>query len=257
MGGPVIVIPARWASTRFPGKPLAKIGGRSLLSRTVSAARAVAGADRLLVATDDTRIAEEAEAAGADWVMTSGECRNGTERVAEAVERLDDAPDIIVNLQGDAPLTPPWFIEALIAAMTGDATAEVATPVLRMTPEGLAHLHADRAAGRAGATTVVADARGNALYFSKEILPHGGGTRAPVLHHVGVYAYRRDALLRYPGLPPGNAETAEGLEQLRFLEHGTSIACIEVEARGLDFWEVNQPDDVARVEAILKAEALS
>lgn len=251
MADPIIVIPARWASSRFPGKPLARLGGHTLLARTIAAGREVNGAGRLIVATDDTRIALEAEAAGAEWVMTSPACANGTERVAEAVAALGDAHEIVVNLQGDAPLTPPWFIEALVAAMRADPAIAVATPVLPTPPDHLARLRADRAAGRTGATTAVVRADGNALYFSREVLPHGG---AAVLHHVGVYAYRRDALLAYPRLPEGEAERAEGLEQLRFLEHGVNVACIEVNARGRDFWEVNHPEDIARVEAILLAE---
>lgn len=245
----VIVIPARWASERFAGKPLAMVGGQTLLSRTIAAGRAVAGATALVVATDDDRIAAEARASGAEVAMTSTDCRNGTERVAEAVRH--GSPDIVVNLQGDAPLTPPWYIEALVDAMRSDPSIAVATPVLATEAAHLARLRADRAAGRPGATTVVTDAFGRALYFSKEVLPFGGGATAPVLHHVGVYAYRRDALLGYPDLPAGAAEFAEGLEQLRFLEHGISIACIEVDARGRDFWEVNHPEDIPVVEAIL------
>ncbi len=254
MAGTIIVIPARWASRRYPGKPLARIAGRSLLHRTIDAGRAIGSGARLLVATDDDRVAEEAAAAGAEVVITSPDCANGTERVAEAVAGLADATDIVVNLQGDAPLTPPWFIEALIAAMAASNDMAVATPVLRTDPGHLARLRADRAAGRVGATTVVTDARGAALYFSKEIIPHGGGKEVPVLHHVGVYAYRREALLKYPDLPMGQAERAEGLEQLRFLEHGIPVACVEVDAAGRDFWEVNHPEDVALVEAILKRE---
>lgn len=256
----VIVIPARWASARFPGKPLVSLkgaGGKetSLIARTVSAGLAVSGVSRLVVATDDTRIAEEAQSAGAEAVMTDEAARNGTERVADAIERLGVTPDVVINLQGDAPLTPPWYIDALVAAMS-DPDVEVATPVLATAPDHLDRLRADRQAGRVGATTAVCDARGRALYFSKEILPFGGGSAAPVFHHVGVYAYRPSALSKYVSLAPGIAEQAEGLEQLRFLEHCIPIACVEVDARGRAFWEVNTPEDVARVEAIMKAEGI-
>lgn len=209
---------------------------------------------RVLVATDDERIAAVAEAAGADRVMTSSGCVNGTERVAEAVAGLGEAPGIVVNLQGDAPLTPPWFIASLIEAMTADPSIEVATPVLTATAGQLARFRADRAAGRVGATTAITDSKGRALYFSKEVLPFGADESTPVLYHVGVYAYRPAALRRFAGLPPGRAERAEGLEQLRFLEHGIGVNCVEVETHGRDFWEVNSPEDIPRVEAILTAE---
>ena len=250
----ILVIPARWASERFPGKPLARIAGRSLLSRTVAAGRAAMDGGRVLVATDDARIAAEAEAAGADRMMTSPDCANGTERVAEAVAGLGEAPGIVVNLQGDAPLTPPWFIAALVKAMNADPTIEVATPVLTATASQLARFRADRAAGRVGATTAVTDSKGRALYFSKEVLPFGADETTPVLYHVGVYAYRPTALSRFAALACGRAERAEGLEQLRFLENGIGVRCIEVEARGRDFWEVNSPGDIPLVEAILAAE---
>ncbi len=257
----VIIIPARWASVRFPGKPLVGLKGangveKTLISRTVEAGQAVQNAARLLVATDDGRIAEEASVAGAEAIMTDPAAANGTERVADAISRLGISPDVVINLQGDAPLTPPWFIEALIEAMM-DQSVEVATPVLATEPDHLDRLRADRQAGRVGATTAVRDARGQALYFSREVLPFGGGKDAPVLHHVGVYAYRPSALAAYVALPPGVAELAEGLEQLRFLENGMPITCVEVEARGRAFWEVNTPEDVQRVEGILKSEGIA
>ena len=120
--------------------------------------------------------------------------------------------------------------------------------MLRAAPEAAAALRADRAAGRVGATTAVARPDGTALYFSKEVLPHGDG---PIWHHVGVYAYTPEALRAYAGWPMGDLERAEGLEQLRFLERGAAVACVAVEARGRPFWEVNHPGDVPRVEAIL------
>lgn len=258
--GNVIVIPARWGSSRFPGKPLADLRGASglvktLIARTIEAGQAVSSVARCLVATDDDRIAAEATRHGAEVVMTNTLALNGTERVADAIARLGIAPGVVVNLQGDAPLTPPWFIEALIGAMD-DPDVAVATPVLPTEPDHLDRLRADRQAGRVGATTAVCAVDGKALYFSKEVLPFGGGRKKPVLHHVGVYAYRPAALAQYVRLPPGQAELAEGLEQLRFMEHGIPVQCVEVDARGREFWEVNTPEDVRRIEAILKAEGI-
>lgn len=256
-----IVIPARYASSRFPGKPLVALRGatgeaRSLIRRSWDAACAVAGVDRVVVATDDARIADEAEGFGAEVVMTSERCRNGTERCAEVLDRLSPRPELVINLQGDAPLTPPWFVEELIAAMQERSEIGVATPVLRCDLDAYESFLADRRAGRVGGTTAVFDATGRALYFSKEVIPYTdpGSVReedVPVFHHVGVYAYRPEPLAAYSGLDEGMLEKREGLEQLRFLEHGIDVHCIEVHARGARFWELNNPEDVPRIESVL------
>lgn len=259
----LLVIPARYASTRYPGKPLVGLRGasgqtQSLIERSWRAAVAVGGVDRVVVATDDDRIREAAEGFGADVVMTSDTCRNGTERCAEAHERLGGGFDIVVNLQGDAPLTPAWFIEDLVAGLRARPGAEVATPVLRCDGAALNGLLDDRRAGRVGGTTAVFGADHTALYFSKEVIPFTTETYAPeaptpVFHHVGVYAYRPGALAAYPGWEPGMLEALEGLEQLRFLERGRSVLCVEVESRGRQFWELNNPSDVPRIEAMMAA----
>ncbi|SDD97638.1 3-deoxy-manno-octulosonate cytidylyltransferase (CMP-KDO synthetase) [Paracoccus isoporae] len=257
----VIVIPARFASSRYPGKPLAMLRGAtgrtaSLIERSWNAAQAVAGVDRVVVATDDRRISDAAGAFGAEVVMTSPDCRNGTERCAEAVAHLGIAPEIVVNLQGDAPLTPAWFIEDLVAGLRKTPEAELATPVLRCSGRMRADLLADRVAGRVGGTTAVFGAAMQGLYFSKEVIPYAARDYAPdeptpVFHHVGVYAYRPEALQAYPGWPEGRLEMLEGLEQLRFLENGRHVLCVEVEARGRQFWELNNPEDIPRIEAML------
>ncbi|OAN80082.1 3-deoxy-manno-octulosonate cytidylyltransferase [Jannaschia sp. EhC01] len=260
------VIPARYASTRYPGKPLAMLTGAtgesvSLIERSWRAAQGVSGLDSVYVATDDDRIADAARAFGAEVLMTSSEARNGTERCAEALEILSSQEggdvEMIVNLQGDAPLTPPWFLEKLVEGLRGDAQAAIATPILRCDGETLAALKADRAAGRVGGTTAVADSKMRALYFSKEVVPFTSGAYAPdaatpVFHHVGVYAYRPWALRAYPHWSVGPLETLEGLEQLRFLEAGHPVLCVEVEARGAKFWELNNPEDIPRIEAMLQ-----
>ena len=263
MADVVIFIPARWASSRFPGKPLAPLKGatgiaKSLIERSWEAAQTVAGVDAVYVATDDDRIAEAARGFGADVAMTAESCRNGTERCWDAVERLRaegrPEPEIVVNLQGDAPLTPPWFVEALIAAMKAAPEVAVATPAVRCDGAARARFLEDRAAGLVGGTTVVRNAVGDALYFSKEVLPFCDGAFAPeaatpVLHHVGLYAYRPSALARYASWAPSELEALEGLEQLRFLDHGAPVRVVEVEARGRVFWELNNPIDTGRVEA--------
>jgi len=255
----LIAIPARYASTRYPGKPLVTLKGpdgeKTLIRRSWEAAMEVQGVDRVVVATDDARIADHASGFGAEVVMTSQGARNGTERCAEVAVKLPGY-DLIVNLQGDAPLTPAWFVEHLVAGMTADPGADIATPVLRCDGRAVAGFLADRRAGRVGGTTAVFGDRGRALYFSKEVIPYTGRDYAPdeptpVFHHVGVYAYRPAALAAYPSWPIGPLETLEGLEQLRFLEQGRPVLCVEVEARGRQFWELNNPSDVAIIEAML------
>lgn len=256
-----IIIPARYASSRYPGKPLALLNGRdgvakSLVQRSWEAAIAVQGIDSVHVATDDARIADAVLGFGGQVILTSTTCRNGTERCAEALASLDPATEIVVNLQGDAPLTPAWFIESLVAGLRA-SDADVATPVLRCDAETVAMFREDRRAGRVGGTTAVFDRSGRALYFSKEVLPYVPDSfdattqPVPVFHHVGAYAYRPAALRRYIDLPEGQLEALEGLEQLRFLENGMTVQCCEVEARGRVFWELNNPVDVARLEKVL------
>lgn len=257
----LIVIPARYASTRYPGKPLAELKGatgevKSLIRRSWEAACEVKGVDRVVVATDDDRIKVASEAFGAEVVMTSPDCANGTERCAEAFDVLGGGYEIVVNLQGDAPLTPAWFVEDLVDGLRRDPMAEVATPVLRCDGRALNGFWEDRKAGRVGGTTAVFTKDRHALYFSKEVVPFTDATFAdedetPVFHHVGVYAYRPSALGAYPRWESGPLEQLEGLEQLRFMEHGRQVLCVEVEARGRQFWELNNPEDVPRIEAMM------
>ena len=261
----VIVVPARYASTRFPGKPLALLKGASGLSKTLiqrswEAAIAVPEALRVIVATDDVRIADVARGFGAEVAMTPESSRNGTERCAAALDVAGDA-DIIVNLQGDAPLTPAPFVSALLAAMRADPSVEVATPVLRVTPAIHRRLLVDQREGRVGGTTAAIGANGDALYFSKSVIPHVaasavGDTSLPVFLHIGVYAYTRAALKAYAALPPTPLETLEGLEQLRFIEHGKSVRVVEVAAPGYDIWELNNPEDVGPIETAFRARGL-
>ncbi len=257
----VILIPARYASTRYPGKPLVQLRQpdgttKSLIQMSWDAAQAVVGVDAVHVVTDDARIQAAAEAFGASVIMTPSSCENGTARCAAALEAATLDADLVVNLQGDAPLTPAWFVEDLIAAMKADPEAQVATPVLQCDPVTYGHFVEDRKAGRVGGTTAVFNAKKHALYFSKEVLPYIDPGKVPdadipVYHHVGVYAYRPDALRAYGSWPECDLEQREGLEQLRFLFNGTPVACVEVEGRGRVFWELNNPEDVDRIESVL------
>ncbi|PJE28991.1 3-deoxy-manno-octulosonate cytidylyltransferase (CMP-KDO synthetase) [Pseudooceanicola antarcticus] len=260
----VIFIPARYASTRYPGKPLVTLNlpdgkVKSLIQMSWEAASSISGVDAVYVATDDDRIAEASRAFGADVVMTSEDCANGTERCADALARAGVEADLVVNFQGDAPLTPAWFVEELIAAMEADPSIPMATPVLRCDPQTCANFVDDRKNGRVGGTTAVFGHDNRALYFSKEVVPYVAPGAlpdpVPVFHHVGVYAYRPDALRAYMDATPGKLEVLEGLEQLRFLENGIDVTCVEVEARGRVFWELNNPEDVPRIESALRAMA--
>ena len=258
----LVVIPARYASSRYPGKPLVPLTGatgkaRSLVERSWRAALQVADVDRVVVATDDERIRAACDTFGAEVVMTSSDCVNGTERCAEAHDALGGTYDVVVNLQGDAPLTPHWFVEDLVSGLLAAPEAGVATPVLRCDGTALNGFLADRRAGRVGGTTAVFAKDHSALYFSKEVVPYtsrtyGPDEDTPVFHHVGVYAFRPDALRAFPNWPAGPLEQLEGLEQLRFMENGNKVLCVEVQARDRQFWELNNPEDVPKLENMLK-----
>ena len=251
---PLIVIPARWGSTRFPGKPLAPVRGVPMLRRVHALARAAAPSARVVIATDDDRIAAFAAGIGAETAMTDPTIRNGTERAAAVLATLGEDPPFVLNLQGDAVLTPPWVIAALLEA-AADPAVRMATPATRMSPDALARLAAAKAAGEVGGTTVVTGRDGDALYFSKAIIPfRRDGSDTPVFRHVGLYGYRPDTLRALVALEPGPLERAESLEQLRALENGIPVRVVPVDYRGRTHWGVDTPDDLRRCEAIIAAE---
>ncbi|HAU39139.1 MAG TPA: 3-deoxy-manno-octulosonate cytidylyltransferase [Phycisphaerales bacterium] len=231
----VVIIPARYASTRLPGKPLLAETGRPLIAHVVEAVRAARGIDRVVVATDDKRIAGAVRAFGGEAVMTSTHCRTGTDRLAEAAATLGLADDdIVLNIQGDEPEIPPACVESLARLLreTDAPMATLATP-----------LPAAEAANP-NKVKVVLDARGMALYFSRARIPHdrdGAGFDGYLLH-LGAYAYRVAFLKQYAVLPQTPAEQAEKLEQLRALEHGRRIAVAVVEYDGAG---IDTPEDYA------------
>ena len=257
----VIIIPARYGSTRYPGKPLVPLrtreGKKSLIQLSWEAANKVSGISEIYVATDDKRIEEHAIAFGAKVIRTSSKCRNGTERCAEAVSNARLEAEIIVNFQGDAPLTPSWFVEEIIAGLKADKSTDMATPVLRLDRKSYNLFFEDRKSDRVGGTTVVFDKDMYALYFSKELIPFFEISKIeqdkpiPCYHHVGVYAYRKNILREYLSWPESNLEKLEGLEQLRFLSENKKVKCVEVSSRGNVFWELNNPEDVQRIEKVI------
>lgn len=253
-----IVIPARIGSSRFPGKPLAPIRGVSLIQRVWRLARAVRGASQVLIATDDERIAEHVRSFGGQVVMTDPQCRNGTERVHQAIARWSGtAPDVVVNLQGDAVLTPPWTIQALIEVFSAEPRVGMATLATRLTWEQFDRIAAAKQTHPAGGTFVVSNRAGDALYFSKAAIPFVKAARpveCPYCKHIGIYGYRYETLERYVKLEETPLERAEQLEQLRALEHGIPIRVVPVDFRGRSSWSVDNPEDVAQVERIIEAE---
>lgn len=253
----IIVIPARFGSTRLPGKPLVKISGKSLLQRTWSIAQAVTQVDQVLVASDDDRILQHVQTFGGEAVLTAESCKNGTERVWQAVNSINPQPEIIINLQGDAVLTPPWVIQALLDTLLQDPSIGFATPATQMTVDQYTQMVDSKMHGAVGGTTVVFDNQHNALYFSKRVIPFlrdTTKTHLPLYRHIGLYAYRYPVLQRYLTLNPGPLEQVEGLEQLRALENGMPIKVVPVNYQGRTHWAVDSPEDVLIVERIIAQE---
>ena len=238
------VIPARYGSTRFPGKPLHEIAGVPMVERVRRLAAAAPSIDKVIVATDDERIMDAVAAHGGEAVMTPVSCRNGTERAYEAVKSFATDQDVIVNLQGDAPLAPSWVIDAAASAMSEDTTLQLATPATALTEDAYAKLASAKAAGEVGGTTVVFDRTMNALYFSKAIIPfRREDAGVPIHKHIGLYAYRFSALKRLVALEPSPLELTESLEQLRALENGIPIRIVLTDYRGRTPWSVDSPRD--------------
>jgi 3-deoxy-manno-octulosonate cytidylyltransferase (CMP-KDO synthetase) len=253
----VIVIPARLGSSRFPGKPASLILGKQLLHRTWLIAKKVKDVDEVLVATDDLSIRDLAESFGAKVIMTDSHCQNGTERVFSALGNLKAHPQIAINLQGDAVLTPPWVIQSLVHAIQKDPTIQVATAATQLDWQKYEDFRQSKKEGQTSGTTVVFDQQQNALYFSKAVIPFLREIdiqTPPVYRHIGLYAYRASYLAKYVSLQPTPLETAEKLEQLRFLENGIPIRIILVDYRGRTHWSVDHPNDIQKVEQIIKAE---
>ncbi len=236
----IALIPARYGSTRFPGKPLALIAGKPLIQRVWEQARQVQELDGLYVATDDERIRACVESFGGQAVMTRADHPSGSDRLAEAAHLLGLAPeDIVINIQGDQPLFPLDLIGQLAAPLQRDPEAVMVTPAKKLADLELAL--------NPNAVKVVFDRRHRALYFSRSILPFWRDASRPYFYRpLGIYAYRVGFLQEFVHLPPGRWEAAEKLEQLRALEHGFPIHIVETAGATL---EVDTPEDLRRAEA--------
>jgi 3-deoxy-manno-octulosonate cytidylyltransferase (CMP-KDO synthetase) len=241
------VIPARYASTRLPGKPLVSIGGKLMIERVWERARRASLVSKVIVATDDERIAQAVKAFGGEAVLTRPDHRSGTERVAEVAASHPDA-EILVNVQGDMPIIEPAAIDAGIEAVRDDEDVKLGTlavpisnPAEIMDPN---------------VVKTVLDFDSNALYFSRAPIPwvrdREGSVHARHLKHIGLYVFRREALLEFATFPQGDLERIEQLEQLRWLENGYRIRVAETEYKTV---EVDTPEDVKRVEQALASGA--
>jgi len=257
-----IIVPARYGSTRFPGKPLAPIAGVPMLDRVVAVAQR-AGRDLdawVAVATDDQRILDHVRGLEVDAVMTDADLSTGTDRVCAALNHARHEIDFALNLQGDAPFTPPAHLVAIAdAARDGVGTADAVTPVVKLSWTDLDVLREQKRRQPFSGTTCVRDVDARALWFSKQIIPvirreeelRRSGAPCPVFRHIGLYGYRRAALERFVSSPPAHYEQLEGLEQLRFLENGMTIETVEVDAPVLSMTGIDTPDDVALAETLI------
>lgn len=239
------VIPARYASTRLPGKPLADICGKPMICRVLERARCARKPDKVIVATDDERICDAVRAEGGEALMTRTDHLTGTDRLAEVAEAYP-AVDLIVNVQGDEPLIEPSAIDDLIAPFEMDENLPMATVMTRM-EDAEEQLDPNN-------VKVVVDKLGYALYFSRSLVPYPRAAAGPVYKHIGIYAYRRDFLLRYARLEPTPLEKAESLEQLRALENGYGIRVLETDCR---FVGVDTAEDLALVNKLYREMGLA
>ena len=237
------VIPARYKSSRFPGKPLVNIAGVPMIVRTYQQALKSRLITRLVVATDDSRIKQVCEAVGAEVIMTDEDLLNGTERCAQALRKLSGEYDVVVNIQGDEPLIDHEVIDAVIEALQADHTAVYSTPVAKM--------RCDEVTNK-GRVKCIFDQMGYAIYFSRGVIPHNKtGEVDPQQEywlHLGLQCYDAMFLIRYPDLPPTPCQLQEDLEQLKVIEHGYKMKVVKVEhaAHGVDV-----PEDVDSIEALM------
>ena len=239
----VIVIPARYASTRLPGKPLVSLAGKPMIERVYERAKLAKNAGRVIVATDDERIVKAVEAFGGEARMTRADHRSGTERIAEVAAHTEG--QVFVNVQGDEPLLDPLAVDTAVTALMEEPVAAIATVAVPIrTPADIMDPHVVK---------TVLDFEDNALYFSRAPIPwvrdSGSKTHARHMKHLGLYVFQREALLEYPTLPQGELERIEQLEQLRWLENGWKIRVAEV---AHDAVSVDVPEDVERVEKLLR-----
>ncbi len=259
----LICIPARYGSTRLPAKPLAKIAGVEMITRVARIAAAVTNKYpqcEYIVATDDERILTFCEERQIPATLSSPTCKSGTERCWDVVQKREAKPDFIVNLQGDNPLCPPWFIETLIENWIANKNQQVITPMLHLDWNGYDNLKENKKTTPFTGTSVLIDKDNQALAFSKNIIPAVRNEdslrqtmpKSPVRLHIGLYGYTYSALQQYFAIEASPYELPEGLEQMRYLHHQIPIKMVEVDYRGRrELSGIDSPEDVVRAEAII------
>ncbi len=255
-----IAIPARYGSSRFPGKPLAIIAGKSMLSRVLDIANKAASSYKnifIFVTTEDKRIADHAAKLGTPCISTSARCATGSDRILSAIRQLDDWPDFVINLQGDAPFTPPSVIKKMIDAYVENPYLEVITPVHRLSWLDLERLRKIKKKTPFSGTTAIINENGKALWFSKNIIPairneetlRKQSPLSPIYQHIGLYGFRSDILEKFCKLNQGVYEQLEGLEQLRMIENNINIQSIDIDIeQGTIQSGIDSPEDLARAE---------
>ena len=226
-----------------------------MIERVWRIGKAVPQATDVVIATDDEELKRFAEGFGAKVVMTSPSCLTGTDRVAEAALSMGYKSGIFFSLQGDAVLTPPWVIGETLQAMLTDPSVQIATPAVRLTGQALTDFLLSKKGGSSSGTTVTFNKNGDALYFSKAVIPYSRDENSrQIFRHIGLYAYRFDVLQQFSRLPEGRFEKSEKLEQLRALENGIPIRVVQVDYKGRTHGSVDRPEDVAFIESVIAKE---
>jgi 3-deoxy-manno-octulosonate cytidylyltransferase (CMP-KDO synthetase) len=238
------IIPARYASTRFPGKPLINLGGKTMIQRVYEQCKKAESLSDVIVATDDERIAKQVISFGGKVAMTSPDHQSGTDRCAEVIQTYDGLCDAVINIQGDEPFINPSQIDALAFAFH-EPHVQLATMKKKMISEADIQ--------NPNMVKVITNQLGDAIYFSRSPIPYRRNPEASIVYfkHIGIYGYRKETLMEITQLPVGNLEQAENLEQLRWIEKNYRITLVETDIENI---AIDTPDDLARVEKYLKTE---
>lgn len=262
MSDTIIVIPARMGSTRFPAKPLAEIASISMVRRTAAIAASLSDID-YVVATDHTDIMAHCQNYNIPTIMTQSELHSGSDRAFAAAKSMAKkrakSYDFVINLQGDAPFTPPSHVQAILDELRQQTDADIVTPYIRLTWDALDGLRRDKETTPFSGTTLITDKTGRAIWFSKQIIPairneaelRKQSNHSPIRRHIGLYGYKFSALKAFISWPQSPYEALEGLEQLRALENGLTIQAVEVSPARVTTSGIDTPEDLARAEALI------